>query len=403
MTPAASNLTLLVDESISSWKLRHLSMRGTVAMPSASRDRDFGQLQLRHPDIPDSLFVQLQKAAQAPDPWLLSSGLSRQICPRCLAEDWASGQPSYERRAWRIAWHTCCQRHGLYVLESEAAKLHGFKTAIRWPLVGLSYPAWCIPSEIHLATWRAKGWGRQQVTTFRASFTGRRAVHLENALSQLTFFPSRRWRPLGLSMPTLRTVYSAIVKALMKQFSVDHWEKIEGPPQFNPIRFNSRVWKDLGMFSRLIPEVRFSINVLVEAILSDWTKSPLPGEAGSHASTQQLVRAIGWEFGAPGTIEPDCCTRTAEPHWEALLRATQQKETSRTGSKPSSNNETFPPASKSSSNHAAERSLPKRDNQARMLEMLRFYKGHQRVMGMVRYHESMKIKEKRDLQSKDRI
>jgi hypothetical protein len=355
MTSAASDLAPFEDETIFSWKLRHPFIGHTVGMALGSRDRDFGSLRLKQSDIPVSIAEQLRKAAEAPDSWLLRPGKNRQFCPRCLAEDWASGKTPYARRAWRIAWHTCCQQHGLYVLEWKAAELHGFKTAIHAPLVGISYPKWRAPVELHFEAYCKTAAGEvKRVTTFRRPLVGRRAVHLENALSGYTFSDYRRWHPRGLDAATLREVYAAIVKALVMQFSIDLLPSVAGEidiaRQRDPKRFSSAVWAHLGMFYRFIPKVRFSINVLAEAILAEWTKSPLPGEAGSHACTQQLVKAIGWELGAPGTTEPDKCRRTAEPPWEALLRATHPNETARIASKPSSNNSTTRTASKSSSN-----------------------------------------------------
>jgi hypothetical protein len=98
-----------------------------------------------------------------------------------------------------------------------------------------------------------------------------------------------------------------IVKTLMKQFSLDVTSITLGGRPRSPVeqrhanRFKSDVWRDLGLFYRLNPAKRFSINVLVEAILSTWAASPLPGDAGAHRYTQNLVRAIGWEAGFPGT------------------------------------------------------------------------------------------------------
>lgn len=55
------------------------------------------------------------KPEQAKWPWLLSQGSRNrrrrgglQFCPSCLAED----ATPYFRRAWRLAWHVGCPRHG---------------------------------------------------------------------------------------------------------------------------------------------------------------------------------------------------------------------------------------------------------------------------------------------------
>jgi hypothetical protein len=39
---------------------------------------------------------------------------------------------------------------------------------------------------------------------------------------------------------------------------------------------------------------------------------------------------------------------------------------------------------------ASKKSLPKPDNRARMLEMRRFYAGHESVLGIIQYYESKK-------------
>lgn len=394
MLSAASSLALLADESISSWRLRHPFIIPTVRMPLGVHDKDFGPLQLKRSNIPASVIAHLRKAAKAPDSWLLMPGKCRQFCPRCLAEDLVSGQTPYARRAWRIAWHTCCQQHGLYDLECNVATLNGLETAIRFPLMGILHPKWNAPAELHFEARCSTAEGRgQQVTTFRMPLVGRRAVHLENALSRYTFSNNRQWHPRGLNASALREVYAAIAKILVKQFSIgllpSIWGVIDITRQHDPKRFNSVAWKHLGMFCRLTPKDRFSINVMVEAILSTWTESPLPDEAGAHTYTEQLVKAVGWEFGVPGQIKSGSRRRKAGPLWRALL-AKQQNETSCTANKPSPN-------------HANSKSLPEIDSRARMLEMRRFYQGHKRVLGVIRYYEAMKIKEKRDLQSKDRI
>ena len=93
----------------------------------------------------------------------------------------------------------------------------------------------------------------------------------------------------------------------MEQFSLDvALVTLGGRPkstvnQRRANRFKPDVWRDIGLFYRLNPATRFSINVLVEAILSTWAASPLPGDPGTHRYTQNLVRAIGWEAGFPGS------------------------------------------------------------------------------------------------------
>lgn len=301
----ANRLELLPDESVSSWKFRNRGFLGggAVRMPQGSRDRDFGNLQPTTPAIPESLFTQLQAAARPPDPWLVAT-VSRQFCPRCLAEAYAIGRPHYIRRAWRIAWHTCCQQHGGFHLESEADQLHGPYAIYRRPLLGLAYPAWSTPGEVIF----------QGV---RVELCGRRAVHLENALSGFKLNAQRSWRPKYLDPLALRSAYALIVRTLVKRLARD----VVAPEflKFDDRRTRvssgptSRTWKDLGVFYLLPPWQRFSINVLAESILSVWTMSPLPREAGSDNHTKKLVAAIGWNVGfleaSNGRLSPEALVR----------------------------------------------------------------------------------------------
>lgn len=312
-----SSLSLLPDESLSSWKRRNPDAYKALEMTFLFHgDSDFGQLQLKQPLITNELFVQLQEAAKPPDPWLLNSD-NKQYCPRCWAEDWASGQQVYARRAWRVAWRTCCPKHGLYRPVDSVTREY-----LRVPLRGIACPRWNDLDAIHFNPRRVVnlnhfgglGWESLKVQEWVNSqageelylvVIGRRGMHLQGALEVSSL--DSKWCPKGLEPTLLRCAYALIVKELMKQFSLDITPlTIGGKPKF-PVyqrranRFKSDVWRDLGLFYRLGPVTRFSINVLTEAVLSSWTVSPLPGDAGPHRYTQNLVKAIGWESGLPKT------------------------------------------------------------------------------------------------------
>jgi hypothetical protein len=317
MLPNVFNLSLLQDESVSSWKRRNPEAYKAIEMSFLfHRDSDFGQLRLKQPLITNELLAQLQAAAKPPDLWILNSD-NKQFCLRCWMEDWASGEPLFARRAWRIAWRTCCPKHGLYRPVDSRTREY-----LVVPLRGITCPRWNTLEAIHFNPRRVInpnrfekfGWmdslfqesaNSQIGEELYVAIGGRRGIHLQNALEGRPF--STQWHPKGLEPAVLRSAYALIVKALMEQFSLDvALVTLGGRPnssvnQRRANRFKPDVWRDLGLFYRLNPAMRFSINVLVEAILSTWAASPLPGDAGAHRYTQKLVRAIGWEAGFPGT------------------------------------------------------------------------------------------------------
>jgi hypothetical protein len=298
--PDNSRLSLFFDESLTSWKLRNHSLWRAMEFRALSfRDGDFGQLRLKEPIISAQLFLQLQKAAEVPDPWLLLPW-NKQCCPRCWTEDLVSGQIPYARRSWRIAWHTCCPHHGSYVPVDRGTEGF-FRSPLQYPLP----PRWNKPDVIHFEAqrnmWTHEVLGRD----LHIKVTGRRGLHIERALEGKAH--NLRWYPNGIEPTLLRPTYAALVKALMRQFSLDvHFVLHRFYPasrQRRPNRFKADVWRALGLFYHLSPSTRFAVNVLAEAILSTVTDSPLPGDAGAHRQTQSLVRAINWDQGPPGTAK----------------------------------------------------------------------------------------------------
>lgn len=258
---------LQTDETVASWANR----QSGVHLSSDSEDENaFGQLIIDLPGLSRTLKQQLRRAAQPPDEWLLWSHQRTLLCPRCFAEDWAQGVPAYHRRAWCVAWRTCCPRHGLL-----------FDTENR-----TATPDW-----IHLLD-RPRWTGYHLLTAHKCSFksllnlslgSDHRAIHLEAALAGKH---RGAWFPEGMTQSTLRAIYREIVSDLLNQFYFAGTEP--GDQQPHP------------GFNRALNINRFVINVLAEAILSEWTQTPLPTPALARR-TSLLVRAIGW-----GEANPPC-------------------------------------------------------------------------------------------------
>lgn len=256
-------LRMQPDETLASWARRH----GHIELTSDSPDEySFGRLIIDLPNVPLALQRQLQRAVQPPDAWLLREHQRTLVCARCQAEDWAHGIPEYERRAWCVAWRTCCPRHGPF-----------FDTDGR-----LTPPSWALFLEGPRWTGRRVDIVKTRPYCVLLTFelgADRRAIYLEAALA------GRRrgeWFPKGVTNTSLREIYSRIVSDLLGQFYLEG----NGPadqfpnPDFN-LAHNGN---------------RFAINVLAEAILSVWTETPLPTSALA-SRTPLLVRAIGWGEG----------------------------------------------------------------------------------------------------------
>lgn len=256
------------DETVASW-----AKRLGINLCSDSKEEDtFGHLTIDLPKLPSKLRDQLQRAAQPPDDWLLPWSHRTLQCPRCIAEDWSQGVPAYHRRAWCVAWRTCCPRHGLMSqLGSDIAppRWEGLVGSQRWTGQDLSivqsWPRWV--HEFSLGS-------------------DHRAVHLEAALA------GRRddaWFPKGMTQTALRAIYRQIVSDLL----VQNYLALNGPEDQLP--HPGFIHEQIGN--------RFAINVLAEAILSEWTNTPLPTSALANR-TSLLVRAIGWGEGHPPFVRP---------------------------------------------------------------------------------------------------
>ncbi len=252
-------LPLQADETLASWARRQ---PGVLMHSDSPSENTFGRLDINLPGISHTLRRELHRAAKAPDDWLLQPYQRTLSCPLCMAEDWAQGVPSYIRRSWCVAWRTCCSRHGVLFDSYKRPSPAWYRLLVgpRWSggelRIILRSPAWS-PVKFSLGS-------------------DHRAVHLEAALA------GRRpgfWFPKGMNQASLRTIYREIISDLLDQVFLAY----DGPEDQLPH----------PSFNHQNNDNRFAINVLAEAILSEWTNTPLPTSAMAQR-TSLLVRAIGW-------------------------------------------------------------------------------------------------------------
>ncbi len=266
---------LLPDETISSWVERTPGVE--LRSNSTGGERTFGEITFDLPDADELLLRSLVSAAAPPDPWLLKPHQRTLLCLHCQAKDWMDGMPIYPRRAWSVAWRTSCPHHGRL--------FDTFRNDTpAWPSVLLE-PLW---SREHVLLINKSAF--HPILDF-SLYGDRRAIYLESALAEGQ--ASAVWFPRGITEKQLRYVYQAIVVDLLSQFHFD----TNGPEDEHPS----------SGFNRSLNLTRFSINVLAEAIISEWTRTPLPGSALSRR-TSLLVRAIGW-----------CVTSSVRPHPDKVL------------------------------------------------------------------------------------
>lgn len=236
---------LLPDETVSSWVARHPFIE-LSSDDREYRERDFGALTLDLPGAGEPLMNALRRAAAPPDAWLLRPDQRTLVCARCQAVDWSFGTPCYQRRAWCVAWRTCCALHGM-LFDTELSR------APTWSKLLLS-SSW---SGAEVALMHKRPFGAMLALGLHGD---RRAIHLEAALDEEN--RQAAWFPKGLTDQSLRDLYQTIVTDLLAQFYL----RRDGPLEERP---NSG-------FNRSLNPNRFSINVLAEAILSEWTQTPLP-------------------------------------------------------------------------------------------------------------------------------
>ncbi len=294
------DLKVFRDETLSSWWNRTQDSD----LPPKARDPDYGRVPIaaavQH-GLPEKAAV---KAGAAPDAWLLPPELRTRFCQVCLFQDWAKGRPPYMRRAWTVAWRTCCPLHSELFDSSDQISFIDALTSFR-------------PSILRLKT------GRKVAAAINI-FGDRRAIHLEQALaSPLARSGPANWFPKGFGVSSLRRAYAAIIRALLEQFGMDFagldsdssialfrrpsrnqlahlfggvYEIFPERKQLHAGRARDGVTArvPLGRFTELDLYTQHVLNVFAEAIISEWSSSPLPASA-SGIRTRAIVRYLRWD------------------------------------------------------------------------------------------------------------
>lgn len=266
----AALLPLQPDERLSCWIARNPV---SVEPRDEEREQDYGELELK---LPSALKTGLQHAAIAPDAWMLRPQDRTLYCPQCMAGDWAMGRPTYWRRSWTVAWRTCCPCHGML--------LDTYRRDARVTFVAtLMHRGW---QGRELGIW-SFGRGRKLYLDL-AIGKDHRAVHLERALEVGECAQRDGWFPAGFDGLSLRHAYAAIVRALLEQFYFGH---VDDDPEQEAT--DVATTRQLGAFLWLPNPIRYAINVLAEAVVADWSDTPLPDVARAFR-TRLLLHAIGW-------------------------------------------------------------------------------------------------------------
>ena len=126
-------------------------------------------------------------------------------------------------------------------------------------------------------------------TLYLSVATDRRATHLEQALCYRGGSPRPAWWPRGFSPDKLFTAYVAILQELVQ----------------GEIFTDPRTEATMDAFQSMRLGERLTANVFAEAILSSWSHTPLPREAGPNMRTELLVRLLGWSTAPPQIRRPD--------------------------------------------------------------------------------------------------
>lgn len=275
---------LLPDETLSSWVARQPG-RVYETSDSRSRDLDFDKVELDLPTASANLKAKLRRAATRPDPWMLPREWRTRYCPECRVVDWATGNPKYLRRSWAVAWRTCCPKHGPLV---DCDRSHP-EVPLREVLDHRAWGSLVIFLNRHCEPYA------------RINITGeRRAVHLESALATSEATSGyTKWFPRGLTCASLMSTYCALITALMDQLEVVPWRQ--------SVASESSASNDdpLVAFGRLPAIRQFGINVCVEAILAEWSKTPLPAKHALARRTELIVRVLGWGCRGASSRHPD--------------------------------------------------------------------------------------------------
>lgn len=164
---------------------------------------------------------------------------------------------------------------------------------------------------------------------------------------------STSWFPKGFSVSSLRHAYAAIIRALLEQFDMNFDEPASDvsialsrrPSRSQLAHLFGGVYEifpehrhlhagrargdvmarvPLGRFTELDLYTQHVLNVFAEAIISEWSNSPLPTSA-SEIRTRAIVRYLRWDgLDAARDLRVRCIWKgiRAFPNWNRLTECT---------------------------------------------------------------------------------
>lgn len=267
------------DESITSWHRRQTGLIWPRLDEEALRvltGRDCGDLDFSfnatNNRIPPHLLEAFRQASRMPALLVLPFHLRSQYCLWCHRDDLARGGQPYMRRAWAVTWITACVRHG------QLWDFYDYNQPDPWE-VFFKNPTFkkCVLRRLG----RPRDLPRQYEFDIEDD---QRAIALERALS-IGPTGDSAWWPGTMSRPALFDLYTDIVQELVSQYLILPHEG----------KYSALLMTDgpMGPFDALDTCTQFALNVISEAIISVWSRTPL-AEPVSYARTWSIARWAGW-------------------------------------------------------------------------------------------------------------
>lgn len=274
--------SLYEDETVGSWMRRVRAVHREAGLASAHlespltdpADPDFGALAPWTDALPRSLRRHLRHAAELPSRYVAPPERRTQFCIWCQRNDLLEGREPYRRRVWSIEWVSTCARHGPLSVTLLGEPSNPWDVFVSEP-----------QNKRHCVIEGSPG--RDLKGTRGVFFIGTdvRAIWLETAL--LASNGGAAWRPNGLSQRALASLYSHVLLGLIRQYQV-------APANGEWPRDLGGYTGPLGPMGRLWMRTRYALNVIAEAVISVWTRSPLPTTHASDARTRAVVQWAGW-------------------------------------------------------------------------------------------------------------
>lgn len=194
-------------------------------------------------------------------------------CPGCWQAQIGRGEKNSFNPLWTLECVTTCCNHGKL---SDTERSRDYPRDLRHIEAEARQQTRSSPIAIRFP--RSSSWDRLPKCVVMGLGDDVRSIHLENALlKEQLGYQHVDWWPAKVSSHRLEKLYRSLVISLCAQFG---WSSATSRREFRPF---------VGMPN----EARYSINVMVEAVLAIWLDTPLP-DVVSHERSQALVEVIGW-------------------------------------------------------------------------------------------------------------